>query len=503
MFGRLRVKSQAALSYIKDGQGNIVAIVDFLEMVVAKYEYDSMGRTTVRTNTGLFDTSEDSVGNMNPFRWKSCYYDAESGLYNVNGRYYEADRGGYIDAMEADSIEGSAYELLGLDRNGIGCLTLLLLKGNEANIKTGIELYADPLYDPEAGVTWVDKHGPKLFLSGLSILLGIVMVATGNVGGVTLIVSGALGIASAALSEQLAGAAGMAVTGIQTIALGLKSLSCCTPYGIVAMVIGAGCVAFATAEAQEGLGYGNWMKDAGMSDEWYSGLMVATNVAAIAVNIADPKQCFKEGTLVSCLNERGEEVRMPIESIAVGTLVLAYDEETGEQAYKPVVRLFRNKTKEWYHIFADGEEIVCTGGHPFYVVGKGFIEARKLKVSEKLLLSSRKEVIIEKVEVETLTEAETTYNFEVADFHTYYVSDSKVLVHNKCVAEDGAYEARVNTGNEHGRPHAHILKEGRRMAKIDVDGNITGGTLDKGGKRFISKYWSDIMKGIKRFYPKK
>ena len=122
----------------------------------------------------------------------------------------------------------------------------------------------------------------------------------------------------------------------------------------------------------------------------------------------------------------------PIEEIEVGDKVLAYDEETGEQAYKPVVRLFRNETKEWYHVFAGGEEMVCTGGHPFYVVGKGFIEARKLKVSEKLLLSSGKEVIIEKVEVEQLAESETTYNFEVEDFHTYYVSDCKVLVHNMC-----------------------------------------------------------------------
>lgn len=168
------------------------------------------------------------------------------------------------------------------------------------------------------------------------------------------------------MSEQLAGAAGMAVTGIQTIALGLKSLSCCTPYRIVAMVIGAGCVAFATAEAQEGLGYGNWMKDAGMSDGWYSGLMVATNVAAIAVNIAGPKQCFKEGTLVSCLNERGEEVRIPIENIAVGTLVLAYDEETGEQAYKPVLQLFKNETLKWctVSVAVDGKitEITSTPG---------------------------------------------------------------------------------------------------------------------------------------------
>ena len=54
------------------------------------------------------------------------------------------------------------------------------------------------------------------------------------------------------------------------------------------------------------------------------------------------------------------------------------------------------------------------------------------EAGDKLLLSDEKEVIIEKVEVETLTKAETTYNFEVADFHTYYVSEKKVLVHNKC-----------------------------------------------------------------------
>ncbi len=75
--------------------------------------------------------------------------------------------------------------------------------------------------------------------------------------------------------------------------------------------------------------------------------MIAVNVAAIAINIVGVKQCFKEGTLVACLNENGEEVRKPIKNIALGTLVLAYDEETGERAYKKVVRLFRNETKRW------------------------------------------------------------------------------------------------------------------------------------------------------------
>lgn len=34
-------------------------------------------------------------------------------------------------------------------------------------------------------------------------------------------------------------------------------------------------------------------------------------------------------------------------AIEVGEEVLAFNEETGKQAYKPVVRLFRNETKEW------------------------------------------------------------------------------------------------------------------------------------------------------------
>ena len=79
--------------------------------------------------------------------------------------------------------------------------------------------------------------------------------------------------------------------------------------------------------------------------------------------------------------------------------------------------MFRGETKEWYHVFVDGEEIVCTAEHPFYVVGKGFVPAKCLKSSDKLLLSSGKRVIIEKIEVEKLAQPDTTYNFEVADFH--------------------------------------------------------------------------------------
>ena len=88
-----------------------------------------------------------------------------------------------------------------------------------------------------------------------------------------------------------------------------------------------------------------------------------TAVSIATSNLIQTRCCFKEGTLVET-----EDGLKPIEEIEVGDKVLAYDEETGEQAYKPVVQLFRNTTEEWYHVRVNEEEIVCTGGHSFYVL---------------------------------------------------------------------------------------------------------------------------------------
>ena len=44
-------------------------------------------------------------------------------------------------------------------------------------------------------------------------------------------------------------------------------------------------------------------------------------------------------------------------------------------------------------------------------------------------------VIVEQVQHELLETPVATYNFEVADFHTYYVGNTSVLVHNACKNE--------------------------------------------------------------------
>ena len=77
-------------------------------------------------------------------------------------------------------------------------------------------------------------------------------------------------------------------------------------------------------------------------------------------------------------------------------------------------------------VFAKGEEIVCTGGHPFYVPRKGFVQAKALKSTDKLVLSDGKAVEIERIEKEEPTTLETTYNFEVEDYHTYFYCKQRI-----------------------------------------------------------------------------
>ena len=64
------------------------------------------------------------------------------------------------------------------------------------------------------------------------------------------------------------------------------------------------------------------------------------------------------------------------------------------------------------------------------MLSEKWVSACKLKSGDKVLLSDGKYGIIVSVRVEELESPETTYNFEVADFHTYFVGENPVCVHN-------------------------------------------------------------------------
>ena len=146
-----------------------------------------------------------------------------------------------------------------------------------------------------------------------------------------------------------------------------------------------------------------------------------------AYGVYSSAACFIAGTLV-----QGEHGSKAIEDISAGDKVWAWDEKTGDIALKEVVETYINETDELIHVFVNGEEIISTPTHPFYSPVKGWTDACKLRAGDILVLVNGEYVIVEKVQHELLEAPIAVYNFQVADYHTYYVSSTGVLVHNTC-----------------------------------------------------------------------
>ena len=380
--------------FVKDARNNVIAALDE-DKEVAAYEYDAWGSCKVVKDT-------DGIGTLNPIRWKSQYYDSDSGFYYINNRFYSATTKQFLDGGSPETALANATTIYGLNPHNSTLTNPLSEVYNEYTIETETELVYDA---PELNkwqyfwnVSWKRFWGSKL---GKLLSLVIFIAAT------------ILAIFCPAFTlYYISAVLGTTVT----------------------LVIGATIAGFRNKESFVD-GFNNYINEE-LAPAFAISLTLAmvsfgVSKAVQAIQNAAPK-CFKAGTLVACLDQAGKETLKPIEEIEVGDKVLAYDEETGEQGYKEVVRLFRNETQEWYHVYAAGEEIICTAEHPFYLEGKGFVSARELKERDNLLLSDGSKAEIDSLKTEHVEIPETTYNFEVKDFHTYYVSHSNVLVHNKC-----------------------------------------------------------------------
>ena len=137
--------------------------------------------------------------------------------------------------------------------------------------------------------------------------------------------------------------------------------------------------------------------------------------------------CFVAGTQID--TPYGSE---NIENISIGDSVYAKNPDTGEIGVKKVTNVFVRQTSELCHIVTNTEEIIATNEHPFWVVDKGWVSASDLFVGDELYSESENCIYVVDVYTEILSEPVSVYNFEVEDWHTYFVGTSNILVHNKC-----------------------------------------------------------------------
>ena len=85
--------------YIRNGQNDIIGILDSSLNQIVSYEYDSWGNIlSVKDDKGNDITSSTHIGLINPYRYRSYRYDSEIGLYYLQSRYYSPEWGRFINA---------------------------------------------------------------------------------------------------------------------------------------------------------------------------------------------------------------------------------------------------------------------------------------------------------------------------------------------------------------------------------------------------------------------
>ena len=212
---------------------------------------------------------------------------------------------------------------------------------------------------------------------------------------------------------------------------------------------------------------------------------VIFGVTGIAGGIGGLKnQCFVEETQI-----KTEDGNKNIEEIEKGDKVYSSNPETGETDLKEVKQVFVNEAYTIVHIKISDEEetaiesIDTTENHPFYVVDYGFKYASELKIGDEIKSLSGDIYSISEVSVDRLKVPIHVYNFEVEDWHTYYVSEAGVLVHNLC-------KTTPNTTTEASTQGSAAVGEG---------GSVSSDNVYDGVKQ-ASKYLKE--QGVPRQYRK-
>ena len=413
--------------YVLNLQGDVVKLIHY----ISGFEYESVA-TYEYDAWGNIVSSSGRLAEINPLRYRGYYYDNETGFYYLQSRYYDPANRRFINADTYSSTDPG---------DAIGC-NMFAYCGNNPVMRND--------YSGDAWWHWV--------------------VATVAVVG--------LAVASVV---TCGGAAAAAMTATALIS------GTCTTVPAAATIITGAALGAGVAYAGSVVSAASSVKSTEEFAEYGKSALISTTagavVGAVAGAINAATSCFVAGTPV--LTEDGDK---PIEDVTVGDYVWAWDEATGTTELKQVVETYVNETSELTHIFVNGEEIVATPTHPFYCPVKGWTDAAHLRAGDILVLVNGEYVVVEKIQHELLENPVKVYNFQVQDYHTYYVAESGILVHNRCLPENSvamSTDDALDTASDYLGPNYTEVENGRyvsfdgdlqvRIGNADILGQHAGG----------------------------
>ena len=382
-------QSSAKWYYITDGHGSVRALTNEKGAVTDTYCYDAWGSLMQKTGS----TSND-------YLYTGEQYNAETGLYYLRARYMNPQTGTFISM---DSYAGNNSDPITLHK-------YLYANANPVTNTDPSGYYSVAECNAAMSIESIMSEAVSRLLRQTLGMVNSIATASANAERI-------YHLLQESASEN---------------AILRQWMNDCIMGTMIGMVIGLACSSMPIVRAFfAGLGMGMWANQ--LEEDINSGdtsLIIYDLVQAACLFGSFCAKCFTGDTLVAT-----EDGFTRIDEIEVGDYVLAENVETGEKEYKRVTKVYVKEATEVVHVKTDAKEdsdqtIDTTANHPFYVEGRGWVAAINIEAGDKLHTESGVVVTVTSVATEKLTKPIKVYNLEVEDFHTYYVTEDGVLVHN-------------------------------------------------------------------------
>jgi RHS repeat-associated protein len=469
--------------YGYDGQSSVRYLTDTLGQVTDTYDYDAFGNLTARFSVYQTPTP-------NNYLYQGEHFDAELGLYYLRARYADPDRGRFwtMDSFEGFGSDPSSLHKYTFNHNdplnrrdpsGHVSLTELVAVDTLAPMVSGMLRSLQQSFTQcnmlTAGLAGLQGAGIGAAVS--AGITGLIQAFTGEFDAKAIAEAMAQGAEQGATEGFLLGLsppAFMAYTGYQTFQAGLDIWNSFhdpnTPMWV------------------------KFMQGAGLAASVLPGVS-----PKLALKLRDllKKFCFPAGTEVATA-----EGNKPIEEIREGDLVWAQSDQTGEIMLKRVKQVFVNVAAALVVLHCGTNTLEATPEHPLWIADQGWKAAGQIQVGDELFSLSGERLYV--AAVRHKQGQFTVYNFEVEDFHSYFVGRVEVLGHNACVNAKHIFHGDVRKGKAKGFHHrgsighegnARVVSEGPKnvqgaySAQIEVRDPATGSWLRKTSTMFPDQ-WS-------------
>lgn len=136
------LNNEETVLFVKNLQGDVMALVDANGKEVVSYRYDAWGNMTYSPANGTVQTKADRYVKLCPITYRGYNYDFTTGLYYLQSRYYNPEWGRFLNCDDTNILLATQGEILGANlfaycnNNPVNMVDYFGKEGSAISLKT-------------------------------------------------------------------------------------------------------------------------------------------------------------------------------------------------------------------------------------------------------------------------------------------------------------------------------------------------------------------------------